>query len=43
MKKNTEKNPYQTYGYTVNASEKKNNKATVSQVKGNDLRIGGKK
>ena len=43
MKKNTEKNPYQTYGYTVSAPNKKKGEERPPIIKGNDLRAGGKK
>ena len=43
MKKNTEKNPYQTYGYTVEAPNKKKAAGSPNTTKGGDLRVGGKK
>lgn len=43
MKNNTEKNTYQTYGYTVSAPNKKKDQPKSSINKGNDLRTGGRK
>ena len=41
--KNTEKNPYQTYKYTVTAPNKTKGDNKVSTIKGTDLRAGAKK
>ena len=43
MKKNTEKNPYQTYKYTVTAPNKSKGDIKSSIIKGGDLRTGVKK
>ena len=43
MKKNTEKNPYQTYSYTVTAPNKTKGDNKVTTTKGGDLRTGAKK
>ena len=40
---NNEKNPYQTFGYTVTATNKKKEDPKSSSISGNDLRVGGKK
>ena len=41
--KKTEKNPYQTYKYTVTAPNKTKGENKVSTIKGTDLRVGAKK
>ena len=43
MKNNTEKNPYQTYGYTVKVTNNKKEEIKPSSISGKDLRVGGKK